>query len=420
MPSTRVVIVGAGQAGLAVSHHLTSASIDHVLIERGRTAERWRSQRWDSLRLLTPNWMSRLPGWSYQGKDPGGFMPAADVVRYLTDYAESFRAPVLHGTEVRMVRRFGGRYLVDTDAGYWTADAVVIASGFADQPAVPSMAGSLDPSIATLTPDRYRNPADLPAGGVLIVGASATGVQLADELAADGRQVLLAAGRHTRLPRRYRGRDIMWWLDRLGALDRPADRRRIRRHPEPSLQIVGSPPHPGRDARDVDLPALAARGVLISGRLAGIDRTRVEFANDLAVNAAAADASLTRLLHRIDDHVIATGLEFTVGPAAAPRPFTPNTAPATRVDLRSAGISSVVWATGYRRRYPWLRVPVLDSGGEIRHAAGLTAAPGLVVVGQRWQTRRSSTFLDGVRHDAALVVDHLMATVLAGTVRRAS
>jgi len=161
MPSTRVVIVGAGQAGLAVSHHLTSASIDHVLIERGRTAERWRSQRWDSLRLLTPNWMSRLPGWSYQGKDPGGFMPAADVVRYLTDYAESFRAPVRQGTEVRMVRQFGGRYLVDTDAGYWTADAVVIASGFADQPAVPSMAGSLDPSIATLTPDRYRNPADL-------------------------------------------------------------------------------------------------------------------------------------------------------------------------------------------------------------------------------------------------------------------
>ena len=145
MPSTRVVIVGAGQAGLAVSHYLTAASIDHVLIERGRTAERWRSQRWDSLRLLTPNWMSRLPGWSYQGKDPGGFMPAADVVRYLTGYAESFQAPVLEGTEVRMVRRFGGRYLVDTDAGCWTADAVVIATGFCDEPAVPSAAGSLDP-----------------------------------------------------------------------------------------------------------------------------------------------------------------------------------------------------------------------------------------------------------------------------------
>jgi putative flavoprotein involved in K+ transport len=189
---------------------------------------------------------------------------------------------------------------------------------------------------------------------------------------------------------------------------------------QPSLQIVGSPPHPGRDARDVDLPALHARGVRISGRLTGIDGTRVEFADDLQVNAAAAGAGLTRLLHRIDDHVIATGLEFTVGPAAAPRPFTPNTGAATRVELRSAGISSVVWATGYRRRYPWLQVPVLDGGGEIRHAAGLTAAPGLVVVGQRWQTRRSSTFLDGVRHDAGLVVDHLTAGVLAHSRRKAS
>ena len=424
MPSTRVVIIGAGQAGLAVSYLLTAASIDHLVLDRGRTAERWRSQRWDSLRLLTPNWMSRLPGWSYRGADPDGFMPAADVAGYLAGYAESFHAPVRAETTVLSVRRHRGRYLVGTDAGSWAADAVVIATGFCDEPAVPAAAGGLDPAIHQVTPDRYRNPSELPAGGVLVVGASATGAQLADELAADGREVLMAVGRHTRLPRRYRGRDIMWWLDSMGVLDRPVDHERIHRNPEPSLQIVGSGPDTG--PRDVDLPSLQARGIRLGGRLVGLDGTHVEFADDLAATAAAADAKLARLFRRIDVHVTATGPEFEVFPPGRVRPFVPDSVAApTRLDLRAAGVRSVLWATGCRRRYPWLHVPVLDAAGEIRHSAGLTAAPGLVVVGQRWQTRRSSTFLDGVRHDAAIVVDHLMNTVLmppavAESVRNAS
>ena len=444
MPSTRVVIIGAGQAGLAVSHLLTAASVDHQVLERGRTAERWRSQRWDSLRLLTPNWMSRLPGWSYRGPDPDGFMPADEVAGYLTGYASSFDAPVREGPAVLSVRwqggrhggrhsgrhggrssgPHGGRFLVDTDAGSWVADAVVIATGFCDEPAVPAVAAGLDPSIHQVTPDRYRNPSELPAGGVLVVGASATGAQLADELAADGREVLMAVGRHTRLPRRYRGRDIMWWLDSMGVLDRPVDHERIHRNPEPSLQIVGS----GPDARprDVDLPSLQARGIRLRGRLVGLDGTHVEFADDLAATAAAADAKLATLLRRIDVHVTATGPEFEVFPPGRVRPLVPDSVAApTRLDLRAAGVRSVLWATGCRRRYPWLHVPVLDAAGEIRHTAGLTAAPGLAVVGQRWQTRRSSTFLDGVRHDAAHVVDHLMTTVLmspalAESVRNAS
>ncbi len=279
MPSTRVVIIGAGQAGLAVSYLLTAASIDHLVLERGRTAERWRSQRWDSLRLLTPNWMSRLPGWSYRGDDPDGFMPAVEVAGYLDRYAESFHAPVRHDTTVLSVRRHGGldggrhggrhggRYLIHTDAGSWAADAVVIATGFCDVPAVPAAAAGLDPSILQLTPDRYRNPSELPAGGVLVVGASATGAQLADELAADGRQVMLAVGRHTRMPRRYRGRDIMWWLDRMGLLDRPVDRERIHRHPEPSLQIVGSGPEAGGSSSR-GRPAVAGRAWNSAGRKA--------------------------------------------------------------------------------------------------------------------------------------------------------
>ena len=441
MPSTRVVIIGAGQAGLAVSYLLTAASIDHLVLERGRTAERWRSQRWDSLRLLTPNWMSRLPGWSYRGDDPDGFMPAVEVAGYLDRYAESFHAPVRHDTTVLSVRRHGGldggghggrhggRYLIHTDAGSWAADAVVIATGFCDVPAVPAAAAGLDPSILQLTPDRYRNPSELPAGGVLVVGASATGAQLADELAADGRQVMLAVGRHTRLPRRYRGRDIMWWLDRMGLLDRPVDRARIQRHPEPSLQIVGSGPEAGGHPREVDLPSLAARGIRLGGRLVGLDGTRVTFADDLGVTAGAADATLAGLLRRIDRHIAATGLKSEVlardpGPDPFRRLVLESAAAPDRLDLRAAGVRSVLWATGYRRSYPWLHVPVLDAAGEIRHSAGLTAAPGLAVVGQRWQTRRSSTFLDGVGHDAAIVVDHLLSTVLAGvpveTVRSAS
>ena len=445
MPSTRVVIIGAGQAGLAVSHLLTAASVDHQVLERGRTAERWRSQRWDSLRLLTPNWMSRLPGWSYRGADPDGFMPAAEVADYLAGYATSFDAPVLEGTTVLSVRRQSvghsdrhsgrhsgrnsGRYLVDTDAGSWVADAVVIATGFCDEPAVPAVAAGLDRSIHQVTPDRYRNPSELPAGGVLVVGASATDAQLADELAADGRQVMLAVGRHTRLPRRYRGRDIMWWLDRMGVLDRPVDRERVHRHTEPSLQIVGSSTKAGNHPREVDLPSLFARGIRLGGRLVGLDGTRVVFADDLGVTAGAADAKLARLLHRIDHHITAAGLESEVlrrDPDSAPfRPFIADSAgEPTRLDLRAAGFRSVIWATGYRRSYPWLHVPVLDAAGDIRHRSGLTAAPGLVVVGQRWQTRRSSTFLDGVGHDAAIVVDHLLSTVLSDmpseTVRNAS
>ena len=457
MPSTRVVIIGAGQAGLAVSHLLTAASIDHQVLERGRTAERWRSQRWDSLRLLTPNWMSRLPGWSYRGPDPDGFMPADEVAGYLAGYAASFDAPVREGTAVLSVRwqggrhggrhsgrnsgrhggrssgrhggrssgPHGGRFLVDTDAGSWVADAVVIATGFCDEPAVPAVAAGLDPSIHQVTPDRYRNPSELPVGGVLVVSASATGVQIADELAADGRQVMLAVGRHSRLPRRYRGRDIMWWLDRLGVLDRPLDRDRVHRHPEPSLQIVGSGPDVRRHPREVDLPSLSGHGIRLGGRLVGLDGTRARFADDLGVTAAAADATLTRLLRRIDQHIAATGLELTSpAPGRFRRLVVDDATAPDRLDLRAAGIRCVVWATGYRRSYPWLHVPVLDAAGEIRHTAGVTAAPGLVVVGQRWQTRRSSTFLDGVGHDAAIVVDHLLSTVLSGmpaeTVRNAS
>jgi putative flavoprotein involved in K+ transport len=409
MQRAAVVVIGAGQAGLAVSQLLTAASVDHVVLERGRTAERWRSQRWDSLRMLTPNWMSRLPGWSYRGPAPTGYLRAGEVAGYLDEYAESFGAPVLRGVDVQSVRAGAEGYLVASDGGSWRADALVIATGHCDQPAVPRLAQDLDRSIYQLTPDRYRNPDSVPDGGVLVVGASATGVQLADELSAAGRDVWLAVGRHTRVPRQYRGMDIMWWLDSMGVLDRRVETIDPAGLDEPSLQLVGSTAR-----RDVDLPSLTGRGVHLTGRVCGVDGVRVTLSDDLPRTTAAADAREVRLLDRIDHFAAVAGLDAEVDLPTRPDSSVPTEAAyrPSRLDLRAAGIRSVLWATGYRRQYRWLQLPVLDGAGEIRHTAGRTSLPGVVVVGMRWQTRRNSTFLDGVRHDAALVVDHLVNEVL--------
>src|SRR5215212_4602563 len=216
MKSTDVVIVGAGQAGLAMSRCLAAAGVDHVVLERRDIAERWRSERWDSLRLLTPNWLTRLPGWRYEGPDPNGFMTMPEVVRFLGDYAKSFSSPVHANTTVQSITSHEGGYRVATDAGVWTARSVVVATGHCDRPLVPAAASRLSTRVHQLTPPEYRRPEDLPEGGVLVVGASASGVQIAEELRRSGREVVLAVGRHVRVPRRYRGRDIMWWLDRAG------------------------------------------------------------------------------------------------------------------------------------------------------------------------------------------------------------
>jgi putative flavoprotein involved in K+ transport len=405
MGHVETLIIGAGHAGLALSRCLTGRGRDHVVLERGRLAERWRSERWESLRLLTPNWMSRLPGWSYDGADPNGYMTAEEVVAYLDGYARSFDAPVEVGTIVERVERVGDRFVVATDRGTRSADRVVVATGHCDQPHVPALAAGLSPSVFQTTPSDYRNPRGLPAGGVLIVGAAASGVQLADELARSGRRVVLAVGGHTRMPRRYRGMDIWWWLERLGVLDRTIDEvpdpDRARR--EPSLPLVGRP-----GGGDLDLAALAAGGVQLAGRLTGIDGPTVSFASDLADSCARADAQMRRVLADIDAHIDANGLAAEVLDPEPIPPVRPTQGPG-RLDLAAEGMSTVVWATGYRRRYPWLRVPVLDGAGEIRHRRGVTSVSGLYVLGLRFQHRRNSNFIDGVRHDAEFVADHIVA-----------
>ena len=398
------VVVGGGQAGLALSRCLTGLGVEHVVLEAGRVAQRWH-ERWDSLRLLTPNWMTRLPGWAYQGPDPDGFMTAAETAAFFADYARSFAAPVLERTPVERVRQHGDRFTVAANGVTFGSRNVVVATGWCDQPAVPAVARHLSGAVAQITADAYRRPGDLPDGGVLVVGASATGVQLADELHRSGRPVTLAVGSHTRMPRRYRGRDAFWWLDRTGSFDKTIDDcpDPVAARNEPSLQLVGRPDH-----KNLDLPSLQASGVRLVGRLRAVDGLRVGVAPDLEATVADADRRMDRTLARIDAAIDRLGLP--ADPLDGQRPparVRPEDSPATELDLARAGIRTVVWATGYRRPYPWLGVPVRDGRGEIIQHRGVTPVPGLYVLGQRFQHFRNSNFIDGVGRDAAYVAIHL-------------
>ncbi len=388
-----------------MSRCLSDLRIEHVVLERGQVAERWRSERWDSLRLLTPNWMTRLPGFQYDGPDPDGFMTTHEVAAFFEDYARSFPAPVETDTRVDAIEAApdasDAAFLVTTTRGTWRSRNVVLATGYSDRPLVPAMASRLDAGIHQIVPREYRSPATLPDGGVLVVGASATGIQLADEIQASGRQVVLSTGQHLRVPRRYRGRDIMWWLDRAGILDETEesvyDVETSRQ--APSFQLAGRPDH-----ATLDLARLRRAGVLVVGRLAAVDGHRLRFDDDLVKTTAAADVKLASLLSRLDRAADTTGLGGLVG---APEPFEPLwpafvIAP-TDLDLKAAGIDSLIWATGYRRDYSWLKLPLLDTRGELRHHGGVTPKPGMYTMGLPFQRTRKSAFIDGVGADARVL-----------------
>jgi putative flavoprotein involved in K+ transport len=332
-------------------------------------------------------------------------MSMPEIIDYLEKYAQSFKAPVEEKTTVLKVEPYDSGYRVTTDRGTWLAENVVIATGYCDVPHVPEAGKSLSDRILSLTPTEYRNPSALPNKGVLIVGASATGIQLADEIHASGRPVTLAVGRHTRMPRYYRGRDILWWLDALGILDQTPDDVfdfEISRR-QPSLQLVGRPDH-----STLDLPALQGRGVQLVGRFIDVEKgLRASFDDNLIAHTVAADVKLAQLLQRIDAYVDQTGLTQEVGAPESVVPFLwPALAP-TEIDLRTANIGTVLWATGFRRSYPWLRVPVLDSKGEVLHKGGVTTAPGLYVIGMQFMRSRKSAFIDGVGKDAAELSEHI-------------
>jgi len=400
---TDVLVIGAGHAGLAMSRRLAERSIEHAVLERGEVANSWRSERWDSLRLLTPNWQSRLPGLGPAGEDPDGFRTMPETVSFLERYAKRISAPVRTHTQVTSIRRAEDGYAVATTRERWKARAIVIASGACNVPSVPAVASDLPPSIASLTPFQYRNPRQLEPGGVLVVGASATGVQLADEIQRSGRPVLLAAGEHIRVPRRYRGKDIQRWMDAAGILDARYDEvdDLERARTVPSLQLVGSD-----EGRMLDLNALAEIGVRLAGKLAGLRDGTALFSGSLANQAALSDLKMNRLLDAIDGWAAEKGIA-----APAPERFAPTrieTSPPLSLDLEKAGVRTVLWATGFRPDYRWLDVPVLDRKGRLRHDGGVVAdAPGLYAIGLPFLRRRKSALIDGAGEDARELAAHL-------------
>ncbi len=396
-----VVVIGAGHAGLAASHLLSRHGVDHVVLERGQVANAWRQERWNSLRLLTPNWQTRLPGKAYAGDDPDGFMAVPELVRFLDDYAAGLNAPVLTETTVTRVARNGDGYRVSTDRGTLQARAVVLASGACNRPSVPGIAGKLPDTVKQLTPFDYDSPDDVPAGGVLVVGASATGLQLATELLRAGRDVTLAAGEHVRIPRQYRGHDIFYWLQRCGIhderYDQVEDLARGRRLPSP--QLVGT-----RELDLLDLNHLAGLGARITGRLAGVRDDTLMFSGALRNVCELADLKMQRLLAQIDETADADG-------APAPERYAPTQLPGPPVltlDTRRDDIRSVIWATGFRPDYHWLDVPVLDRKGQLIHEGGVVASPGMYALGLPLMRRRKSSFIFGIEDDARDITQHLV------------
>ena len=378
------------------------------MLERGEVANSWRRERWDSLRLLTPNWQSRLPGHHYGGGDPDGYMTMGEVVEFVDRFATLTGAPVRTGTTVTSLRRTDDGYHVTTDRGEIACRTVVIASGAFNRPAVPALSEAVPAGVEQVTPFGYRGPDQLPDGDVLVVGASATGVQLAAELQRSGRQVFLSTGEHVRLPRTYRGRDVLWWMHASGVWDTRYDQlpdlTRARRLASP--QLAGTP-----ERTTLDLNALTGTGVELVGRSAAVRDGEVLFSGGLRAVVSLADLKMERLLNTFDEWASRTGADVK-----PPERFESTRVPSParlRLDLRGGRIRTVVWATGFRPDYSWLDVPVVDAKGNLVHDGGVVDSPGLYALGLPVLRRRKSTFIHGAEDDAREVVDHLAGHLAA-------
>lgn len=410
MKTTTTVVIGAGHAGLAMSRCLADRGIDHAVLERGEVASSWRTGRWDSLRLLTPSWQSRLPGYRYRGDDPDGFMTMPEVIDFINGYAGAIAAPVETNTTGTSVRAAGGGYRVMTSEGEWCARAVVLASGACGVPDVPPLAADLPTSVRSLAAADYRNPDQLEQGGVLVVGASATGIQLADEIHRSGRPVTLAVGGHVRTPRTYRGMDIMWWLDATGVLDQSFDVvddvARVRSLP--SFQVVGTP-----ERSTLDVNVLRDSGVRIVGKLAAMRDGTALLSGSLRNQCTLADLKLVRLLDAIDEWATGRGLDDEVEEPWRPEATGVDEEPLLSLPLSAGDIKTVVWATGYRPDFSWLDLPIVDRKGSVQHQGGVMPAPGVYVMGMPFRRRRKSTLIDGAGDDARELSTHLASHLSA-------
>lgn len=396
--SVETVVIGGGQAGLCMSHHLSSSRREHLVLERGRIVERWRSERWDSLAFQFPNWTLRLPGFAYGGDEPDGFMIRDGIVRFLEEYARRVAPPIVCGMRVTAVSATArGRFLVETEQFALEAMNVVVATGPYQVPLVPVCSRLLPLGLFQLTANRYINPRQLPEGSVLVVGSGGSGCQIAEDLIASGRRVYLAVGRHHRVPRRYRGKDFGWWQEQMGMFDVVPDALR---------SDVRAPLLSGVDnGHDVDLRRLAERGVVLAGRLRGISGGRLYFSPDLGESLAQGDAALQRFMRAVDRHVSERGLAAPAQPVDETPPTAVREIPT--LDVKAAGITAVIWCLGYRCDFDWLKLPVFDATGKPIHRRGVTALRGLYFLGLPWLYKRKSAFLWGVGEDAAHLAEHI-------------
>ena len=389
-----------------MSRCLADRSIDHVVLERGEVANTWKTERWDSLRLLTPNWQSRLPGYQYEGDDPDGFRTMPQTIDFIERYANVISAPVRTNTTVTSVRSNDDGYEVATNQGDWQCRTVVLATGACNVAKIPAVAAGLPSSIATLTPIQYRNPDQLEPGGVMVVGASASGTQIAAEIHRSGRPVTLSLGEHVRVPRVYRGRDIKWWMDATGVLDEfytdVDNLDRVRN--VPSLQLAGSD-----ERRTVDLNSLTDIGVKLRGRLAGIADGKAQFSGSLLNLCAMADLKMNRLLDRIDEWVADNLGNGEVDPRHRFDPTRVEASPPLGMDLTNGEIKTIIWATGFRPDFSWLDVPAFDRKGRLRHDGGVVESPGMYLMGIPFLRRRKSSLIDGAGDDARDLSAHLAA-----------
>ncbi len=401
---TRCVIIGAGHSGLAMSQCLSECSVDHVVLERGEIANSWKHERWDSLKLLTPNWQSRLPGYRYSGDDPDGYMDMPELIGFIEKYAEVISAPVRLNTRVTSVTNDGSSYQVATTQGTWQCESLVVASGACNKAQIPTIAEAAPASIDMITPMEYRNPEQLQQGGVMVVGASATGLQLAEEIHRSGRPVTLAVGEHVRLPRVYRGKDILWWMDALGILDERYDEIDdiVRGRNIPSPQLVGS-----AERDSLDLNRLTALGVKLRGRLAGFNDGKAQFSGSLSNVCALADLKMLRLLNTIDEWVSDNRIE--AGPPQRYDDTEVEESPPLLTDLAKNNINTILWATGYSPDYSWLDIPLLDRKGKLRHDGGIVDSPGMYLMGVTLLRRRKSSYIHGAVDDARDLSAHLVS-----------
>ncbi|MDA5095822.1 NAD(P)-binding domain-containing protein [Aliiroseovarius sp. KMU-50] len=403
MKRTTTVIIGAGQSGLAMSRELTQRGVDHLVLERGNIANSWRTERWDSLRLLTPNWMNGLPGAAYSGKDLDGYMSVQELIRNIDCFAAKISAPIMSETTVLGVTRRGSGYQVQTDQGAIQCASVVLATGATSKASRPRFDEPLPADITELTPLDYKSPQGLPPGKILVVGASASGTQIAREIQASGRQVVLAVGEHLRVPRDYRGADILKWMEitgRWGAkFDEVDDLERQRGLP--SLQLTGA-----SGDNPLDLNNLQDGGIELVGRMAAIRDGRAYFSGSLPNLCKAADLKLNRLLQGFDDWALDMGMDQAIDQPYRLLPTRLPKAPRLYIDLKQEGFGAVIWATGYRPDHSWLKLPVFDRKGRVLHHGGIIS-DGLYVMGLPFLRRRKSTFIDGAGDDARDLASHL-------------